>query len=85
LYAATSVGIHAGGTTSKRQLGFKDVSSRQDGFVSGVSRTNEERERERGKVWFAEIKAPGAGHNLMRDDGWERCASVIEAFLDEEL
>ncbi|CAE6472577.1 unnamed protein product [Rhizoctonia solani] len=85
LYAATSVGIHAAGTKSKKRLGFKDVSMLQDGFTSGVTRTNEEKEKERGKVWFAKIEAPGAGHNLMRDDGWEKCAHVIEAFLDEEV
>ncbi|CUA76514.1 hypothetical protein RSOLAG22IIIB_06319 [Rhizoctonia solani] len=81
LYAATSVGIHAGNT----KLGFKNVSILQDGFTSGVTKSNEEREKERGKVWFAKIEAPGAGHNLMRDDGWEKSARVIEAFLDEEL
>ncbi|KAG8728452.1 hypothetical protein FRC11_011043 [Ceratobasidium sp. 423] len=85
LYAATSVGIHTGGTTTKRKPGFKDVSGLQGGFVSGVTKTRVEKERERGKVWFAAIEAPGAGHNLMRDDGWEKCARVIEAFLDEEL
>ncbi|CAE6471155.1 unnamed protein product [Rhizoctonia solani] len=82
LYAGTSVGIHAAGTVAKK-LGFRDVSGLQDGFTSGVTRTNEEKEREPGKVWFAEIEAPGAGHNLMRDDGWEKCARVIEAFVDE--
>ncbi|KAF8699633.1 Alpha/beta hydrolase family, partial [Rhizoctonia solani] len=86
LYAATSVGIHAAGhAATEKKLRFKDVSSKQDGFVSGVTRTENEKEKEQGKIWFAEIKAPGAGHNLMRDDGWERCANVIEAFLDEEL
>ncbi|KDN42671.1 hypothetical protein RSAG8_06628, partial [Rhizoctonia solani AG-8 WAC10335] len=83
LYAGTSVGIHAAGTVAKKKLGFRDVSGLQDGFTSGVTRTSEEKERERGKVWFAKIEAPGAGHNLMRDDGWERCARVIEAFVDE--
>ncbi|QRW22736.1 alpha/beta hydrolase family protein [Rhizoctonia solani] len=86
LYAATSVGIHAAGhAVTEKKFRFKDVSSKQDGFVPGVTRTENEREKEQGKIWFAEIKAPGAGHNLMRDDGWERCANVIEAFLDEEL
>ncbi|KAH7334012.1 Alpha/Beta hydrolase protein [Rhizoctonia solani] len=83
LYAATSVGIHAAGTITKKRFEFKDVSILQDGFTSGVTQTSEEKEKERGKVWFAKIEAPGAGHNLMRDDGWEKCARVIEAFLDE--
>ncbi|GAB1522121.1 hypothetical protein RhiTH_005230 [Rhizoctonia solani] len=79
LYAATSIGIYSNTTKTKRKLEFADVSNMQDGFVSGVTQTDENN----GKVWFAEIKSPGAGHNLMRDDGWEKCARVIDAFLDE--
>ncbi|CAE6526597.1 unnamed protein product [Rhizoctonia solani] len=85
LYAATVVGINAGGTTAKKKPGFKDVSGLQGEFISGVTQTRGEKKREQGKVWFAEIAAPGAGHNLMRDDGWEKCARVVESFLDEEL
>ncbi|CAE6482221.1 unnamed protein product [Rhizoctonia solani] len=85
LYANTSVGIHTATTPTRRKLGLKDMSIFQDGFTSGVAKTSEERERERGKVWFAKIKAPGAGHNLMRDDGWEKSARVIELFLNEEV
>ncbi|KAJ1303848.1 hypothetical protein OPQ81_008268 [Rhizoctonia solani] len=83
LYAATSVGIHTGGTIIKKKLGLRDVTGLQDGFTSGVTQTTEEKERQRGRIWFAAIEGPGAGHNLMRDDGWEKCARVIEAFLDE--
>jgi pimeloyl-ACP methyl ester carboxylesterase len=75
MYAATNVGI--GYSTS-----FKNVSSLQYEFTSGVPSERSEGDG-REKVWFAEITAPGAGHNLMRDDGWERCARVLEAFLDE--
>ncbi|CAE7223140.1 unnamed protein product [Rhizoctonia solani] len=85
LYAATSVGIYATKPPITRKLGFKDVSILQDGFTSGITKMTEEREKERGKIWFAKINAPGAAHNLMRDDGWEKSANVIEAFLDEEL
>lgn len=77
-YAATNVGIGA-----KMTLGMRDVSLAQDGFMSGVVETDEEKQANTRGVWFAEIKAPGAGHNLMRDDGWERCANVVEAFLNE--
>ncbi|CAE6448006.1 unnamed protein product [Rhizoctonia solani] len=83
LYADTSVRTHAGATTAEKKLGCKDVSGLQDGLTSGVNRTSEEKKKERGKVWFAKIEEPGAGHNLMRDDGWERCVRVIEAFVNE--
>ncbi|EUC56828.1 alpha/beta hydrolase family protein [Rhizoctonia solani AG-3 Rhs1AP] len=83
LYADTSVRTHAGAATAEKKLGCKDVSGLQDGLTSGVNRTSEEKEKERGKVWFAKIEEPGAGHNLMRDDGWERCVRVIEAFVNE--
>ncbi|KAJ1303847.1 hypothetical protein OPQ81_008267 [Rhizoctonia solani] len=49
LYAATSVGIHAGGTIIKKKLGLRDVTGLQDGFTSGVTQTTEEKERQRGK------------------------------------
>lgn len=75
-YAATNVGI---GYSTK----FKDVSQLQYRFTSGVQETLDDEKEENRKVWFAEITAPGAGHNLMRDDGWERCARVVEAFLDQ--
>lgn len=75
MYAATNVGIGAG---------VRDVSKLQYDFTSGVQEPDkgEEIGGERAGVWFAEIRAPGAGHNLMRDNGWERCARVLEAFLD---
>lgn len=73
-YAATNVGIGAR---------VSDISKLQYEATSGVQE-DEEGAGEDGEagVWFAEVTAPGAGHNLMRDDGWERCASVLEAFLD---
>jgi hypothetical protein len=77
LYAATNVGI---GT--RIVLGMRNVSVLQHAFTSGVSQAGEV-QADRGGVWFAEIEGPGAGHNLMRDDGWEKCARVVAAFLDE--
>lgn len=74
MYASTNVGIGAG-------LGLKNVSLLQHGFTSGVAKEEWEKAKE-GRVWFAGIQEPGAGHNLMRDDGWEKCATVVEAFLD---
>ncbi|KAF8603369.1 hypothetical protein BDV93DRAFT_523434 [Ceratobasidium sp. AG-I] len=71
VYAATNVGVRAR---------VRDISSLQYEGTSGIQ-GEKEGEGEAG-VWFAEIAAPGAGHNLMRDDGWERCARVLEAFLD---
>ncbi|KAG9076417.1 hypothetical protein FRC06_009517, partial [Ceratobasidium sp. 370] len=75
-YAATNVGI---GHSSK----FRGVSPLQYEFTSGVQETSDNEKERKEKVWFAEITAPGAGHNLMRDDGWERCARVMEVFLDQ--
>ena len=77
MYAATNVGI--GG-------GVRDISKIQYEFTSSVQIKSDKEaevgEREDPGVWFAEITAPGAGHNLMRDDGWERCARVLKSFLD---
>ncbi|KAG8683354.1 hypothetical protein FRC09_016134 [Ceratobasidium sp. 395] len=75
-YAATNVGI---GYSAK----FKNVSRLQYEFTSGILDSLDDEKEGPEKVWFAEITAPGAGHNLMRDDGWERCARVVEAFLDQ--
>lgn len=72
IYAATNVGLSAK---------VRDVSRLQYEGTSGVQAKKED-EGEEASVWFAEITAPGAGHNLMRDDGWERCARVLEEFLD---
>ncbi|KAF8603364.1 alpha/beta-hydrolase [Ceratobasidium sp. AG-I] len=74
MYAATNVGIGAG---------VRDVSKIQHYLTSGVQdESDKEGEAEEGAVWFAEITAPGAGHNLMKDDGWERCVGVLKEFLD---
>lgn len=77
MYAATNVGIGAG---------VRDVSKLQYEFTSGVQeqsdKKGEVREEVDAGVWFAEITAPGAGHNLMKDDGWERCARILGRFLD---
>ncbi|QRV95830.1 alpha/beta hydrolase family protein [Ceratobasidium sp. AG-Ba] len=72
MYASAGVGI---GYNFK----FRDVSKLQYELISKAQNSGEASKRE---VWFAEITAPGAGHNLMRDDGWERCAKVVESFLD---
>jgi hypothetical protein len=78
MYAATNVGVGV-----KTTLGVRNVSSLQQEFTSGVAQVDEAKEVREGPggVWFAEIEEPGAGHNLMRDDGWEKCARVVEAFL----
>ncbi|KAG8710296.1 hypothetical protein FRC08_017358 [Ceratobasidium sp. 394] len=75
-YAATNVGIGYG-------TKFKDVSRLQYEYTSGVREKSDDEREGKEKVWFAEITAPGAGHNLMRDDAWERCARVVEAFLNQ--
>lgn len=77
MYAATNVGIGV-----KTTPGMKDVSVLQHEFTSGLPEEGKVKTDE-GGIWFAEIEGPGAGHNLMRDDGWERCARTLEVFLDE--